>query len=135
MPIRYSSNGNLTLDYTLSNTTIHIRHLKRSDRITHIQAEALIKKCYTTNISIHNPIFSKLLRRLVGEINWKIAKEYQLQYYLRKMSDEEIESYYNKIKSEMEIGEIGKVLSEMKTSEVLVCLIWDMKSSNIKLFL
>ena len=86
--------------------------------MTHIQAEALIKKCYQTNISVHNPIFSTLLRRLVGDINWKIAKEYQLQYYLRKMSDEEIESHYNKIKSEMEIGEVGKIISEMKSKEV-----------------
>lgn len=120
MPNRYSSksNGNLTLDYTLlPYTTIHNRHLKRTDRITHIQAEALIKKCYQTNISIHIPIFSKLLQSLVGEINWKIAKEYQLQYYLRKMSDEEIESCYNKIKSEMEIGEVGKIISEMKSKE------------------
>ena len=117
LPNRYASNGNLTLDYTLQ--TIHyIRHLKRSDRITHIQAEALIKKCYQTNISIHNPMFSKLVRLLVGEINWKIAKEYQLQYYLRKMNDEEIESCYNKIKSEMEIGEVGKIISEMKSKEV-----------------
>ena len=60
----------------------------------------------------------KLLRTLVGEINWKIAKEYQLQYYLRKMSDEEFNSYYSKVKSEMEIGEVGKVLSEMKSKEV-----------------
>ena len=63
-------------------------------------------------------MFSKLVRLLVGEINWKIAKEYQLQYYLRKMSDEEIESYYDKIKSEMEIGEVGKIISEMKSKEV-----------------
>ena len=96
----------------------HIRHLERTDRITHIQAEALIKKCYQTNISIHNPIFSKLLRRVVGEINWKIAKEYQLQYYLRKMTDEEFNSYYSKVKSEIEIGEVGKIISEMKSKEV-----------------
>lgn len=96
----------------------HIRHLKRTDRITHIQAEALIKKCYTTNISIHNPLFSKLLRSLVGKINWKIAKEYQLQYYLRKMTDEELDSYYNKMKSEIEIGEVGNILSEMKSKDI-----------------
>ena len=86
--------------------------------MTHIQAEALIKKCYQTSLSVHNPMFSNLLRRLVGDINWKIAKEYQLQYYLRKMSDEEIESCYNKIKSVMEIGEVGKIMSEMKSKEV-----------------
>ena len=112
--------NHLTLHlYSSPITTIHIRHLKRSDRITHIQAEALIKKCYQTNISIHNPMFSKLLRRLVGEINWKIAKEYQLQYYLRKMTDEELDSYYNNIKSEMEsIGEVGNILSEMKSKKI-----------------
>ena len=64
-------------------------------------------------------MFSKLLRRLVGEINWKIAKEYQLQYYLRKMTDEELDSYYNNIKSEMEsIGEVGNILSEMKSKKI-----------------
>ena len=64
-------------------------------------------------------MFSKLLRRLVGEINWNIAKEYQLQYYLRKMTNEEIDSYYNKIKSEMEsIGEVGNIILEMKSKEV-----------------
>jgi len=34
------------------------------------------------------------------------------------MSDEEFNSYYSKVKSEMEIGEVGKVLSEMKSKEV-----------------
>ena len=64
-------------------------------------------------------MFSKLLRRLVGEINWNIAKEYQLQYYLRKMTDEELDSYYNNIKSEMEsIGEVGNILSEMKSKKI-----------------
>ena len=63
-------------------------------------------------------MFAKRLRCLVGKVNWKIAKEYQLQYYLRKMSDEEFNSYYSKVKSEMEIGEVGKVLSEMKSKEV-----------------
>ena len=64
-------------------------------------------------------MFSKLLRRLVGEINWNIAKEYQLQYYLRKMTDEELDSYYDNIKSEMEsIGEVGNILSEMKSKKI-----------------
>jgi len=34
------------------------------------------------------------------------------------MTDEELDSYYNKMKSEIEIGEVGNILSEMKSKDI-----------------